>query len=70
MRGYVHDQGVTWPVTIDPNGAASLDFGTTGQPETYVIAPNGIAVCGRLGASTQEALDFWLNLARHSKECV
>ena len=52
MRGYVREQGITWPVGVDPHGAASLDFGTTGQPETYVIAPDGVAVCGNLGAST------------------
>ena len=46
MRGYVKNQHMDWPVGIDPNGAASLSFGTTGQPETYVIAPDGVAVCG------------------------
>ena len=38
MRGYVRAQDITWPVGIDPNGGASLSFGTTGQPETYVSA--------------------------------
>jgi cytochrome c biogenesis protein CcmG/thiol:disulfide interchange protein DsbE len=69
MRGYVHDQAITWPVGVDPNGAASLGFGTTGQPETYVIAPDGTAVCGNLGASSVAELDTWLRAARNGQEC-
>ncbi len=45
-------------------------FGTTGQPETYVIAPDGVAVCGDLGASTQAELDTWLQAARAGQECT
>jgi len=46
-----------------------LSFGTTGQPETYVIAPDGVAVCGNLGPSTQTELDQWLQAARSGQEC-
>jgi cytochrome c biogenesis protein CcmG, thiol:disulfide interchange protein DsbE len=70
MRGYVRSQDITWPVGIDPNGGASLSFGTTGQPETYVISPDGVTVCGTLGASTQAALDAWLQAARDGQECT
>jgi cytochrome c biogenesis protein CcmG/thiol:disulfide interchange protein DsbE len=70
MRGYVNDQAITWPVAVDPNGGASLDFGTTGQPETYVFSPDGVAVCGRLGASSQALLDAWLRGARNGQECT
>jgi len=70
MRGYVRDQGITWPVAVDPHGTASLDFGTTGQPETYVIAPDGTAVCGTLGASSQAVLDVWLQAARAGQQCT
>jgi cytochrome c biogenesis protein CcmG, thiol:disulfide interchange protein DsbE len=70
MRGYVHDLGITWPVAVDPKGAASLGFGTTGQPETYVIAPDGVAVCGNLGASSTIELDTWLRAARTGQECT
>ena len=70
MRGYVHDQGITWPVAVDPHGTASLDFGTTGQPETYVIAPDGVAACGALGASSQAELDVWLQGARSGQVCT
>ena len=43
MRGYVSDKGITWPVLVDPQGSAALDYGTTGQPETYVVAPDGVS---------------------------
>ena len=69
MRGYVRAEGITWPVAVDPKGEASLSFGTTGQPETYVFAPDGTAVCGVLGASTTTALDTWLSAARDGQEC-
>jgi cytochrome c biogenesis protein CcmG, thiol:disulfide interchange protein DsbE len=69
MRGYVRDQGIKWTVAVDPHGAASLGFGTTGQPETYVIAPDGVAVCGTLGEASQAALDIWLQAARNGQQC-
>lgn len=70
VNSYVHTQNMTWPVGSDPNGAASLSFGTTGQPETYVFAPDGTAVCGALGASTQAELDIWLQAARSGQVCT
>ena len=48
----------------------SLGFGTTGQPETYVISPTGVAVCGALGPATQAELDIWLQAARDGQECT
>jgi cytochrome c biogenesis protein CcmG/thiol:disulfide interchange protein DsbE len=70
MRGYVSDKGITWPVLVDPQGSAALDYGTTGQPETYVVAPDGVVVCGTLGPSTVAALNTWLDAARSGQECT
>jgi len=69
VRGYVNGQHISWPVAIQGGQQASLDFGTTGQPETYVISPDGVAVCGALGTSTQSTLDAWLDAARNGQEC-
>ena len=69
-RAYVAEQQITWPVGLDPNGTAALGFGTTGQPETYVMRPVGVAVCGRLGPSTQAELDVWLQAARNGLVCT
>ena len=70
IRAYTSAQQIPWPVGFDPNGAAALAYGTTGQPETYVIAPDGVTVCGTLGASTQAELDLWLQAARRGQECT
>ena len=71
MRGYVRDTGHHVAGRASTRTAtASLGFGTTGQPETYVIAPDGVAVCGTLGASTQAELDAWLQAARNGQECT
>jgi len=70
VRAYVDTQQLDWTIATDPNGSAALGFGTTGQPETYVIAPDGAAVCGALGASSQADLDTWLSAARAGQECT
>jgi len=70
VRSYVAADKVTWTVALAGADQAALGFGTTGQPETYVIAPDGIAVCGVIGPATQAALDIWLTAARSGKECT
>ncbi len=69
-RSYVRDQKIDWKIALDPKGEAALGFGTTGQPETYVIGPNGRAVCGALGPSNQAALESWLQIARDGQACA
>lgn len=70
IRAYVKSNSITWPVAFDPGGSAELGFGTTGQPETYVISPRGVAVCGSLGPVTVEELELWLQAARSERACV
>lgn len=70
IKSYIRNNQIDWPVAMDQNGSAGLGFGTTGQPETYVISPDGVAVCGVLGPSTQQALDTWLQGARRGQECT
>ncbi len=70
VRDYVKGEQIGWPVALDPKGEAALGFGTTGQPETYVISPDGVAVCGTLGPSTQAELDTWLQAARNGQACT
>jgi cytochrome c biogenesis protein CcmG/thiol:disulfide interchange protein DsbE len=69
IRDYVAAQSVNWPVAFDPNGSAGLGFGTTGQPETYVISPSGVAACGTLGPVTVAELELWLRAARAEGSC-
>jgi cytochrome c biogenesis protein CcmG/thiol:disulfide interchange protein DsbE len=70
VRDYVTANKVAWPVALTGADRTALDFGTTGQPETFVIAPDGVAVCGAIGPSTQAALETWLRAARSGQECV
>jgi cytochrome c biogenesis protein CcmG, thiol:disulfide interchange protein DsbE len=44
IRASVKDSGVDWTVAMDPGAKAALDYGTTGQPETYAISPDGVVV--------------------------
>jgi thiol-disulfide isomerase/thioredoxin len=70
VRSHVRDHDIGWTIGLDHDGAAAIGFGTTGQPETYVISPDGVAVCGTLGVSTPELLETWLAAARNGKECT
>jgi cytochrome c biogenesis protein CcmG/thiol:disulfide interchange protein DsbE len=69
VRGYVAATKMTWPVALRGAEQASLDFGTVGQPETFVVARDGVMVCGASGPSTVTALDTWLQAARDGKQC-
>jgi cytochrome c biogenesis protein CcmG/thiol:disulfide interchange protein DsbE len=69
VRNYVNEKRVAYPVAITGASQATLDYGTTGQPETYVVAPDGVIVCGALGPSTQAALNTWLQAARAGQQC-
>lgn len=66
---YVASNAIAWPVAMDPSGTAGLAFGTTGQPETYVISPDGVAACGSIGPVTDADLEAWLRIARAGEMC-
>ena len=70
VRAYVAANDITWPVAFDPDGRAGLGFGTTGQPETYVIGPSGVAACGGLGPLSAADLEAWLEVARSGGVCT
>jgi thiol-disulfide isomerase/thioredoxin len=57
-----HD--VAWQVALDPDNHAALDFGTTGQPETYAISPSGVVVGKRAGPASVDDLERLLAMAR------
>jgi cytochrome c biogenesis protein CcmG, thiol:disulfide interchange protein DsbE len=69
IRNYVETNSITWPVAFDPSGSTELGFGTTGQPETYVISPTGVAACGGLGPVTDADLEAWLQVVRGGGVC-
>lgn len=58
LRRAVQADGMGWAVTDDAGAeAATLDFGTRGQPETYVISPSGIVAGSYFGPATVKILD-------------
>jgi cytochrome c biogenesis protein CcmG/thiol:disulfide interchange protein DsbE len=76
MVGIVHDDtraaaakwvkthDMAWDIALDPDNHAALDFGTTGQPETYAVSPAGVIVAKRAGASSVDDLERLLAMAR------
>jgi thiol-disulfide isomerase/thioredoxin len=69
VESYVKNNKIGWPVALDPGGTASLGFGTTGQPETYIVSSDGVAACGTLGPSTTAMLNTWLQGVRAGEVC-
>ena len=61
---------IRWPIAFDPDGRAALGFGTTGQPETYVISPTGVAACWSLGPVSNAELEAWLRIVRSGGVCA
>jgi cytochrome c biogenesis protein CcmG, thiol:disulfide interchange protein DsbE len=55
-REYFAENGGDWPVVIDERGIAN-DYGVTGVPETYLVAPNGRVAAKLIGGVTQDGLD-------------
>lgn len=64
VRRWVKTRGVGWLVAMDPGETAAVDFGTTGQPETYAVSPEGFVVAKQLGAASTADLEHLLALAR------
>jgi cytochrome c biogenesis protein CcmG/thiol:disulfide interchange protein DsbE len=55
-----------WTFVTDPQGQASIDFGTTGQPETYMIDANGVVVGVQRSPVSVANLDEMLDVARQA----
>ncbi len=63
-REYVESEGVEWTIALDPGGKAALAFGTTGQPETYFVGPDGVVTGVHIGPASVERLEEMLAVAR------
>lgn len=63
-RRWVDSRDIPWPIALDPHSEVALAFGTTGQPETYAIAPDGTIVAKRAGPASTEDLARLLAMAR------
>ena len=64
VQGYVDAEGVGWTIALDPKSKAALAYGTTGQPETFVIGPDGRVAGEQFSAVTVDNLELMLRAAR------
>ncbi|MCU1429363.1 MAG: thiol-disulfide isomerase-like thioredoxin [Actinomycetia bacterium] len=63
-RAYAAAEGMNWALAADPHGDAAVAFGTTGQPETYVIGPDGVVAAWLSGPASLSDFDAMLNRAK------
>lgn len=64
VRAFVEERRWDWDIVLDPGERTALAFGTTGQPETFAIAPDGLVVGRRAGEASIDDLERLLAMAR------
>ena len=64
VRAAVRDNGIGWTIALDPGAKAAVAFATRGQPETYVIGPDGVIAASLYGPTTVHTLDAMVAAAR------
>jgi cytochrome c biogenesis protein CcmG, thiol:disulfide interchange protein DsbE len=57
---YFDRNGGEWPVVLD-DGSIANDYGVSGVPETYLVAPNGRVAMKLVGGVTQDGLDRYID---------
>jgi len=63
VRSYVTAQEMRWTIALDSDAAASLAFGTRGQPETFAISPDGVIEAFQFGPASVQDLETMLRAA-------
>ncbi|MDE0804028.1 MAG: TlpA disulfide reductase family protein [Acidimicrobiales bacterium] len=66
VQEFFADNGGDWPVVQDPDGRIALDYGVSGVPESYLIAPDGTVVAKLIGGVTAPGLDRLLTNAQEA----
>jgi cytochrome c biogenesis protein CcmG/thiol:disulfide interchange protein DsbE len=64
VEAFFDERGGDWPVVRDDDGRIATDFGVTGVPESYLVAPNGIVVAKIVGGIDVERLEALLREAQ------
>lgn len=64
VSDWVDERRWDWTIAMDPDDRTALAFGTTGQPETFAIAADGLVVGRRVGEATVDDLEQLLAMAR------
>ena len=63
LRTFFAEEGGTWPVVAADTGRVALDYGVTGVPETYLVAPSGLVVAGIIDGFTVDKADAIIDAA-------
>jgi thiol-disulfide isomerase/thioredoxin len=58
LRSYLAARKADWPAVDDP--AASVPYGVTGLPTSFLVAPGGTVYAYVIGQVTASGLDAWL----------
>jgi cytochrome c biogenesis protein CcmG/thiol:disulfide interchange protein DsbE len=66
VRSWIASNPTPWTIALDPDHRAALDFGTRGQPETYVVNARGVLVAKYLAPASVATLETMLSNARRS----
>lgn len=64
VQDFFADNGGDWPVVTDPDGFLSLEYGVSGVPESYLIAPDGTVATKIIGGVTFADLETLLDRAQ------
>ncbi len=57
VRAFFDKNGGDWPVVPDPDGRTALQYGVTGVPESYLVAPDGTVLTKIEGGVTADVLE-------------
>ena len=58
LKSFLADRGARWPAVNDPS--ASVSYGVTGLPSSFLVAPDGIVYAYVPGEVEAAALNNWL----------
>lgn len=64
VETFFADNGGDWPVVNDPDGFLALEYGVSGVPESYLIAPDGTVATKIIGGVTVADLETLLDQAQ------
>ncbi len=54
---FFRENGGSWPVLVEDTGQIAVQYGVTGVPESYIVAPSGVIVGRFIGGLTAVELD-------------
>jgi cytochrome c biogenesis protein CcmG/thiol:disulfide interchange protein DsbE len=59
-RAFRQELGGDWPVLMDPESRAAIDYGVFGAPETVIVRPDGVVAEKIIGQVSYPELSTWI----------